>query len=174
GYQLLALIFGTLLSSQGTDASFVLTLSGFPPGFRSSFPTLSESVPLAFRGLRFRAFPFRRFRLYQGFSGFLTTHPIYRKGIRGEEKIKIGTEEEESRPSAVREMFTRHVLAGVTTVQGGWCPSKSIQAYGLVHYVVAAARRGLWQGLHYVRTGTCHDIPFKKYVATAQAVTATR
>ncbi|MGO4462421.1 hypothetical protein AB4039_34800, partial [Streptomyces sp. M-16] len=36
-YQLLALIFGTLLSSQGTDASFVLTLSGFPPGFRSVF-----------------------------------------------------------------------------------------------------------------------------------------
>ncbi|MFE2131466.1 hypothetical protein, partial [Streptomyces amritsarensis] len=36
GYQLLALIFGTLLSSQGTDASFVLTLSGFPPGFRSA------------------------------------------------------------------------------------------------------------------------------------------
>ncbi|MFF1560153.1 hypothetical protein, partial [Streptomyces sp. NPDC058279] len=32
GYQLLALIFGTLLSSQGTDASFVLTLAGFPPG----------------------------------------------------------------------------------------------------------------------------------------------
>ncbi|MFD6228421.1 hypothetical protein ACFWFZ_16305, partial [Streptomyces sp. NPDC060232] len=31
-----ALIFGTLLSSQGTDASFVLTLSGFPPGFRSA------------------------------------------------------------------------------------------------------------------------------------------
>ncbi|WP_234331062.1 hypothetical protein, partial [Streptomyces sp. NRRL F-4474] len=28
--------FGTLLSSQGTDASFVLTLSGFPPGFRSA------------------------------------------------------------------------------------------------------------------------------------------
>ncbi|MFF4296958.1 hypothetical protein ACFY0N_25330, partial [Streptomyces vinaceus] len=46
GYQLLALIFGTLLSSQGTDASFVLTLSntywGFPPGFRSSFPTLPD------------------------------------------------------------------------------------------------------------------------------------
>ncbi|WP_234321186.1 hypothetical protein, partial [Streptomyces katrae] len=33
GYQLLALIFGTLLSSQGTDASFVLALSSFPPGF---------------------------------------------------------------------------------------------------------------------------------------------
>ncbi|WP_208818465.1 hypothetical protein, partial [Streptomyces marokkonensis] len=28
----LALTFGTLLSSQGTDASFVLTLPGFPPG----------------------------------------------------------------------------------------------------------------------------------------------
>ena len=28
----LALTFGTLLSYQGTDASFVLTLSGFPPG----------------------------------------------------------------------------------------------------------------------------------------------
>ncbi|MFF7026035.1 hypothetical protein ACFY97_34095, partial [Streptomyces klenkii] len=28
----LALTFGTLLSSQGTDASFVLTLSGFAPG----------------------------------------------------------------------------------------------------------------------------------------------
>ncbi|MFD4870252.1 hypothetical protein, partial [Streptomyces sp. NPDC058412] len=43
-YQLLALIFGTLLSSQGTDASFVLTLSGFPPGFRSvlAFPTLPD------------------------------------------------------------------------------------------------------------------------------------
>ena len=31
----LALTFGTLLSSQGTVASFVLTLSGFPPGFPS-------------------------------------------------------------------------------------------------------------------------------------------
>ncbi|MDX3134688.1 hypothetical protein PV367_34000, partial [Streptomyces europaeiscabiei] len=35
----LALIFGTLLSSQGTDASFVLTQDflGFPPG---SFPSV--------------------------------------------------------------------------------------------------------------------------------------
>src|SRR5690606_32288973 len=40
----LALTFGTLLSSQGTDASFVLTLSGFPPGFPFglAFPTLSD------------------------------------------------------------------------------------------------------------------------------------
>ena len=42
----LALIFGTLLSSQGTDASFVLTLTGFPPGASLRyfvFPTLSDS-----------------------------------------------------------------------------------------------------------------------------------
>ncbi|MFF8270349.1 hypothetical protein ACF059_23645, partial [Streptomyces sp. NPDC016562] len=56
GYQLLALIFGTLLSSQGTDASFVLTRSdfgwGFPPGFRSvlAFPTLSDSFVSDFLG----------------------------------------------------------------------------------------------------------------------------
>ncbi|MFP1628126.1 hypothetical protein ACLB9X_23840, partial [Streptomyces sp. 5K101] len=38
----LALIFGTLLSSQGTDASFVLTLVGLSSGrFPSVFPTLS-------------------------------------------------------------------------------------------------------------------------------------
>uniref|UniRef100_UPI0035E0D1CD hypothetical protein n=1 Tax=Bacillus tropicus TaxID=2026188 RepID=UPI0035E0D1CD len=46
------MIFGTLLSSQGTDASFVLTLSGFPPGFRSvlAFPTLSDSFVSDFLG----------------------------------------------------------------------------------------------------------------------------
>ncbi|MFI6420382.1 hypothetical protein ACIBG6_23655, partial [Streptomyces sp. NPDC050842] len=58
----LALIFGTLLSSQGTDASFVLTLSGFPPGF-PSFPTLSDlfdpisSVLSGSRSLSLRALP---------------------------------------------------------------------------------------------------------------------
>jgi hypothetical protein len=58
------LIFGTLLSSQGTDASFVLTLSGFPPGaFRVSdsirpFPVPISSVPSRFPLSRF---PFRRF-----------------------------------------------------------------------------------------------------------------
>ncbi|MGW0768259.1 hypothetical protein, partial [Streptomyces sp. NPDC002676] len=41
------LIFGTLLSSQGTVASFVLTLSGFPPGFPSVFQTLSGFFPLS-------------------------------------------------------------------------------------------------------------------------------
>ncbi|TXJ72618.1 hypothetical protein E2C11_29620 [Streptomyces lavendulae] len=44
----LALTFGTLLSSQGTVASFVLTLSGFPPGFPSCFrlyQILSAPIP---------------------------------------------------------------------------------------------------------------------------------
>ncbi|MFJ2815646.1 hypothetical protein ACIQOU_36100, partial [Streptomyces sp. NPDC091279] len=45
----LALIFGTLLSSQGTVASFVLTLSGFPPGFPSVFQTLSVFFRLSGR-----------------------------------------------------------------------------------------------------------------------------
>ncbi|MEU6868076.1 hypothetical protein ABZ924_33425, partial [Streptomyces sp. NPDC046876] len=67
GYQLLALIFGTLLSSQGTDASFVFTRSntywGFPPGFVLRFfflaiQTLSESFSLRLPGFRFRVFPF--------------------------------------------------------------------------------------------------------------------
>ncbi|MFE3115855.1 hypothetical protein ACFRKD_09295, partial [Streptomyces niveus] len=40
----LALTFGTLLSSQGTDASFVLTLSGFPPGFPSVLAVLLSCV----------------------------------------------------------------------------------------------------------------------------------
>ncbi|MEE1829933.1 hypothetical protein, partial [Streptomyces sp. SP17KL33] len=76
----LALIFGTLLSSQGTDASFVLTLSGFPPG---SFPSVllscvSDSirpfpVPISSALSRFPLprFPFRRFRLYQILSGLI-------------------------------------------------------------------------------------------------------
>lgn len=64
----LALTFSTLLSSQGTDASFVLTLSGFPPGASLRyfvFPTLSDSFASDFLGAfpvpapRFRfAFPF--------------------------------------------------------------------------------------------------------------------
>ncbi|MEU5066931.1 hypothetical protein AB0G95_23170, partial [Streptomyces virginiae] len=79
GYQLLALIFGTLLSSQGTDASFVLTLSnigwGFPPGFRFcclAFPTLSDSFVSDFLGafqvFAFALSPFRRFQPYQTIS----------------------------------------------------------------------------------------------------------
>ncbi|PJT47470.1 hypothetical protein CWI85_27805 [Streptomyces albidoflavus] len=64
----MALTFSTLLSSQGTDASFVLTLSGFPPGASLRyfvFPTLSDSFVSDFLGAfpvpapRFRfAFPF--------------------------------------------------------------------------------------------------------------------
>ncbi|MFF3806964.1 hypothetical protein, partial [Streptomyces sp. NPDC002032] len=63
GYQLLALIFGTLLSSQGTDASFVLTLSGFPPGFRSVL--------------------FLRFRLYQTLSGLTPSQRALSSGLLG-------------------------------------------------------------------------------------------
>ncbi|MFE5625380.1 hypothetical protein ACFQ8S_25325, partial [Streptomyces virginiae] len=75
GYQLLALIFGTLLSSQGTDASFVLTLSGFPPGFRSAvlrfrlYQTLSCPTSSVLSRFSLSRFPFRRFRLYQILSG---------------------------------------------------------------------------------------------------------
>ncbi|TLS40851.1 hypothetical protein FE633_39565, partial [Streptomyces montanus] len=50
----LALIFGTLLSSQGTDASFVLTLTGFPPG-----ASLRSCVSDSIRLFRVR-FPCRR------------------------------------------------------------------------------------------------------------------
>src|SRR5689334_25299516 len=60
----LALIFGTLLSSQGTDASFVLTLAGFPPG----------------ASLRSCCFAlFLRFRLYQTVSrsDFLGAFQVY-------------------------------------------------------------------------------------------------
>ncbi|MFE4576040.1 hypothetical protein, partial [Streptomyces chartreusis] len=66
----LALIFGTLLSSQGTDASFVLTLSGFPPGFPFglAFPTLSDRFPIRFP----RCFPGSRFRVsLSGGSDFI-------------------------------------------------------------------------------------------------------
>ncbi|PWJ06879.1 hypothetical protein DKG34_15710 [Streptomyces sp. NWU49] len=59
----LALTFGTLLSSQGTDASFVLTPPGFPPG-ASLRSYVSDSIRSfrsdflgAFRGPA-SAFPF--------------------------------------------------------------------------------------------------------------------
>jgi hypothetical protein len=53
----LALTFGTLLSSQGTVASFVLTLSGFPPGF-----------PSVLRFRLYQIFPIRFPRCLSGFS----------------------------------------------------------------------------------------------------------
>ncbi|MFE1900501.1 hypothetical protein, partial [Streptomyces yangpuensis] len=83
GYQLLALIFGTLLSSQGTDASFVLTLSnigwGFPPGFRSAvlrfrlYQTLSCPISSMLSRFSLSRFPFRRFQPYQTISLSLST-----------------------------------------------------------------------------------------------------
>ncbi|MFD5357240.1 hypothetical protein, partial [Streptomyces sp. NPDC058657] len=67
----LALTFGTLLSSQGTDAPFVLTLSGFPPDVSFgvsvflcvvAFPTLSDCFqcrfPRCFPGFPLSRFPF--------------------------------------------------------------------------------------------------------------------
>ncbi|MGW4916470.1 hypothetical protein ACWEPO_09265, partial [Streptomyces albidoflavus] len=83
----LALTFSTLLSSQGTDASFVLTLSSFPPGASLRyfvFPTLSDSFASDFLGafpvpVRVSAslFPFRRFRLYQRNFAGLTGGPFW-------------------------------------------------------------------------------------------------
>ena len=73
----LALIFGTLLSSQGTDASFVLTLSGFPPGasLRScvsdSIRSFSDPISSVLSRFPLSRFPFRRFRLYQILSGLI-------------------------------------------------------------------------------------------------------
>ncbi|MGW5653006.1 hypothetical protein, partial [Streptomyces humi] len=88
----LALTFGTLLSSQGTVASFVLTLSGFPPGFPSVFPTLPDPFSVPFPvGIHFRwpleafafsvAFrlPYRLIRLYQKFLAGLTGHSFLSK-----------------------------------------------------------------------------------------------
>ncbi|KAB7835219.1 hypothetical protein FRZ00_28145, partial [Streptomyces mobaraensis] len=71
----------------GTDASFVLTretLSGFPPGASlRCFQPYQIRIPFRFRfefrfrppvgaGFRLLAFTFRRFRLYQIFSGPIT------------------------------------------------------------------------------------------------------
>ena len=77
----LALTFGTLLSSQGTDASFVLTRetlsrlsSGrFPSVLRFRlYQTVSGPIPSRWDSrrrseIRFSRFPFRRLRLYQKF-----------------------------------------------------------------------------------------------------------
>ncbi|MFD5528281.1 hypothetical protein, partial [Streptomyces virginiae] len=89
GYQLLALIFGTLLSSQGTDASFVLTLSGFPPGFRSAvlrfrlYQTLSCPTSSVLSRFSLSRFPFRRFRLYQILSGLTPGQRVVLRGLLG-------------------------------------------------------------------------------------------
>ncbi|MFI6036100.1 hypothetical protein ACIBBD_18410, partial [Streptomyces sp. NPDC051315] len=74
----LALTFGTLLSSQGTDASFVLTRETLSRLSSGRFPSIlrfrlyqifSRSDFLgAFQVPAFLSrFPFRRFRLYQKF-----------------------------------------------------------------------------------------------------------
>ena len=89
----LALTFGTLLSSQGTVASFVLTLSGFPPGasLRScvsdSIRPFPDPISSALSRLPLSRFPFRRFRLYQILSGLtpsqrgLSSRPLGRSDV---------------------------------------------------------------------------------------------
>ncbi|THA56732.1 hypothetical protein E6P78_31875, partial [Streptomyces sp. A0958] len=74
-------------SSQGTDASFVLTLAGFPPGaslrscvsdsirlFRVRFP-VEAGRAFSLSSSSLSRFPFRRFRLYQTFPLPLTGPP---------------------------------------------------------------------------------------------------
>ncbi|MFE1943789.1 hypothetical protein, partial [Streptomyces massasporeus] len=66
----------TLLSSQGTVASFVLTLSGFPPGFPSVlrfrlYQILFDPISSVLSRFPLPRFPFRRFRLYQILSGLI-------------------------------------------------------------------------------------------------------
>ncbi|MGW6785342.1 hypothetical protein, partial [Streptomyces sp. NPDC054987] len=83
------LIFGTLLSSQGTDASFVLTLAGFPPGFRSAvlrfrlYQTLSGPISSVLSRFPLSRFPFRRFRLYQNLSGLTPSQRVVQLGLLG-------------------------------------------------------------------------------------------
>ncbi|MGI5251584.1 MULTISPECIES: hypothetical protein [Streptomycetaceae] len=69
----LALTFGTLLSSQGTEASFE-TVSPAPPGFPFVVSSLADPISFSatlWRGFRRPAFAFRLFRLYQTVSGLI-------------------------------------------------------------------------------------------------------
>ncbi|MEU3521424.1 hypothetical protein ABZ770_40320, partial [Streptomyces sp. NPDC006654] len=55
---------------QGTVASFVLTLSGFPPGFPSVlrfrlYQIFSDPISSVLSRFPLSRFPFQRFRLYQ-------------------------------------------------------------------------------------------------------------
>ncbi|MFF4174277.1 hypothetical protein, partial [Streptomyces sp. NPDC001744] len=78
------LIFGTLLSSQGTDASFVLTLTGLSSGlFPSVFRVSSLADPFSVSATRWSGLPGSKFAFalsvpggfkhYQAFSVPLTT-----------------------------------------------------------------------------------------------------
>ena len=92
----LALIFGTLLSSQGTDASFVLTretLSGFPPGasLRScvsdSIRPFSDPISSVLSRFPLSRFPFRRFRLYQILSGLIPSQRVLSSRLLGRSDV---------------------------------------------------------------------------------------
>ncbi|MGW0997322.1 hypothetical protein ACWD5V_29430, partial [Streptomyces sp. NPDC002523] len=72
----LALIFGTLLSSQGTVASFVLTLSGFPPVLRFRlYQIFSRSDFLGAFQVFALAFPFPAVPNLSGFFRLSDHHP---------------------------------------------------------------------------------------------------
>jgi hypothetical protein len=82
----LALTFGTLLSSQGTVASFVLTLSGFPPGasLRSCVSDSIRSFRSDFLGafqVPASAFPFPAVLTLSGPFG--ARFPVSRVCLRG-------------------------------------------------------------------------------------------
>ncbi|MFH8642189.1 hypothetical protein, partial [Streptomyces goshikiensis] len=88
----LALIFGTLLSSQGTDASFVLTLSGFPPGFRSCVSDSIRVSPARFPGDSLSRFPFPAVPTLSALFLRSDHSPFCRMADRqAEVEIKIGT-----------------------------------------------------------------------------------
>ncbi|WP_229881298.1 hypothetical protein, partial [Streptomyces alanosinicus] len=106
----LALIFGTLLSSQGTVASFVLTLSGFPPGAS-----------------------LRCFKLYQGFSVSPTTLCEH-----AEADPEIGSDEFGF--CWVRSLSHPFALSRSTTVHGALKAVQIRAAGGLDHYLVASKR----------------------------------
>ncbi|MFD8148156.1 hypothetical protein, partial [Streptomyces sp. NPDC059708] len=63
----------------------------FLRAFVLAIQTLSESFSLAFQVLRFRVFPFRRFRLYQWFSFSPTTLRRAGKARRKGVEIEIIT-----------------------------------------------------------------------------------
>ncbi|POX38409.1 hypothetical protein C3486_23055, partial [Streptomyces sp. Ru73] len=89
----LALTFGTLLSSQGTDASFVLTLAGFPPGaslrcFQPYQIVFRDPAP-CWSGVRFPVRPLRAFPF--GGSDFIrsSSGPCFSKVAGGSNSFPI-------------------------------------------------------------------------------------
>ncbi|CAL2070571.1 protein of unknown function [Streptomyces murinus] len=117
----LALTFGTLLSSQGTVASFVLTLSGFPPGFPSCF-RLYQIFPIRFP----RRFPGSRFRVsLSGGSDFIRSsesdfppgpgHLVQRVKCWGSQPGEVVNVLERGAPMQIEAPRSRHEPTGRQT-----------------------------------------------------------